>query len=255
MGYSRLSWVMIVILVVLFSHFLWFNRGIASEGIDPLQLEGEEESWQITLGVSRSTANFRRLSFESSGLWEERNHSEDTSFSLSSSFDINETIAIRGRLSWVVKVDDLSKTNLWTGAFATSNELVDEFAEGKLVIKYVVWQNPELKTYVLLPILDEEMTLGLTWSQDPIMVFPRISLSKGRMTFGTALSFVANSSFAFTGKASLSQGDNYSILGFGGGIVYSNNKQDGLKLSVSLRKGKITSLSLGVGLTYGEQTS
>lgn len=227
--------------------------GRGDAGINPLRFKKGQRKWQVTLNISRSISEVRRLSLEPTGLWEERSSLADTSVSISSTFDVNESIGLQGGLTWVVNEGEFSKTNLWTGRMDQAEKSEDELAGGKLMIKYVLWQNSELKAYFLLPVFGKEATAGLTWSQDPIMVFPRATLSGERLTLDSTVSFVANSAFALTGSGSFSYSEEQSVLGFGGGVVYRNGKYDGIKVTASVEKGRTTKLSLGVGFTYGEE--
>ncbi len=226
---------------------------LGDPGINPLRFEEGQRKWQVTLNIARATTDHRRLSLERTGLWEERRYLEDTAVSMSGTFDVNEAVSLQGGFTWLVNEYDFSETNLWTGVNNQVDGVEEELAGGKLMIKYGFWRNSELKAYFLLPIFGREATVGLTWSQDPIMVFPRVILSGERIGLDGTISFVTNPDFAITGSGSFSYSDGYSALGFGGGLVYRNGKHDGVKVSASLEKGRATKLSLGVGLTYGEE--
>lgn len=252
MGFTRVSRVTILILVVLFS-FLGLNRGMASEGIDPLQLEGEEESWQLTLSISRYLDGFSVHSRNKSGLWEEEKTIEGTRYVMSTTFDVNEGIGFRGGFSYYSNSVRTKKTNLWTGARETSEETSSSFGDAELKLKMDIWGNSEIKSYFLLPLLGGQAGFGLIWTRDPLMVLPKLTTDGTRLGLDTRISFIANSRMALTGNLSMEKRKNSSAIGLGVGMVYRNGEYDGIRVAASLRRGNSTKISLELGLSYGEE--
>jgi len=251
MGYSRLNGVTLVILVVLFPCFLGFNSGMASEGIDPLQLGGEEESWQMTLGISRYLDGFSVHKRKMSGLWEEEKTIEGTRYVMSTTFDINEGIGFRGGFSYYSDSVRSKKTNLWTGARETSDKTSSGFGDAKLKLKMDIWSNSEARSYFLLPLLGGQAGFGLIWTRDPIMLLPKLTTDGTIFGLDTGISFIANSRMALTGNISMEKRENSSAIGLGVGMVYRNGEYDGVRVAASLRRGNSTKILLELGLTYG----
>lgn len=250
MGFTRLSRVTILVLVVLF-FFLGPNRGMASEGIDPLQLEGEEETWQLTLDISRYLDGFSVHRRNKSGLWEEKKTIEGTRYAISTNFDVNEGIGFRGGFSYYSDSVRLKKTNLWTGARETSEESSSSFGDAELKLKMDIWGNSEIESYFLLPLLGGQAGFGLVWSRDPLMLLPKLRTDGTEFGLNTGISFIANSRMALTGNISMEKRENSSAIGLGVGVAYRNGEYDGIRVAAALREGNSTRISLELGLSYG----
>ena len=225
----------------------------SGDRVNPLRLGESQKSWQLTLDLSRYTNSFTTRTSNSSGVWEEERTISGTSFSLQSSFDLNKRIGFRGSAAYYTDSVKAEATNLWTGTRKTRRYDKSGFADASFKIKVSIWENSELKTHLLVPVLGGSAGLGVVWSKDPIMVFPKFTLSGTGFNLTTGMSFVANSSMALTGRVTLGEKGEKSLLGFGGGIVYRNGEYDGIQISASLKRGESVRVTLEVGLSYGEE--
>ncbi|MFB6291346.1 MAG: hypothetical protein ABEJ25_06425, partial [Candidatus Bipolaricaulia bacterium] len=178
---------------------------------------------------------------------------DGTSYNLQSSFELNERIGFRGGFSYFTDSVRTSSTNLWTGIRETAEKTSERFGEASLKIKIGLWENSELRTHFLVPVLGGPMGVGLVWSRDPVMIFPKLTFDGEEFGLNTGISFVANSKIALTGRLALREAGDSSVVGFGGGLVYRYGEYDGVQFSASLRRGDTTQVSLEVGLSYGEE--
>ncbi|MBS3788171.1 hypothetical protein KGY79_08275 [Candidatus Bipolaricaulota bacterium] len=225
----------------------------ASNRINPLRFGEGRKSWQLTLNFSRYLDRFTVHTRDSTGLWEKEEKIDGTYYSIRSSVELDEGIGFRGGISYRKDSVKSEATNLWTGGRETREKTSSQFGGATFKIKVSIWENSEIKSYVLVPVLGGSVGAGLVWSKDPVMVLPKFAITDGGFDLNTGVSFVANSKIAITGRISFSQERDSSSVGLGGGLVYRNGKYDGIQVSGSLRKGDSTQISLEVGLTYGQE--
>lgn len=245
---------LLVLIFIFVTVFLAYESSASSDGgISSLRFDTGKKKWQVTLDYSRTLTDTRNLELTSTGLWEQKSYLGISKFTLGSSLDITEYFGLQGAFTWVVESGKSRKTNLWTGEYRADSLPRGESLSGRLLVKYVFWRNAELQTYFLIPVFSRTGTVGLTWSRDPVMIFPKFSLMDDGFGLEVMVSFVANSSFAFTGDVSSSSRGGYSTLGLGGSVLYRNGEYNGVRISASLKKGRSTSVTLGAGLTYGEE--
>ena len=143
--------------------------------------------------------------------------------------------------------------NLWTGGRKTNQETLSKFEGASLKVKVSIWESSEIKSHFLVPVFGGPGGLGLVWSRDPVMVFPKFFIAEEGFNLNTGISFVANSNIAITGKMSFSRKEDSSTVGLGGGIVYRQGEYDGVRISASLKRGSSTRASLEIGLSYGQK--
>ncbi len=250
LSFVRTTAILLSILLVPVTSFHYVK---AEERMNPLRFGEDQKSWQITLNLSRSVTTYRDYITNSRGLWEVENNNLKTLYKVESSFDLNKRIGFRGSFSFYSSSVDSEKVNLWTGTREKTEVANSDFKNVSFKIKYIIWENSELRTYFLIPVLGDSVATGLTWSRDPMMVFPTITLTDSGVSIATRMSFVANKKMALTGGIGLTTGKENSRLGFSGGFVYREGQYDGIRVSASLTRGDVTSVTLGAGLSYGEE--
>ena len=230
-------------------------RGNTKGRINPLRLGVSQKSWQLTLNLSRYVDELKAHSESSRGLWEEEKTICGTFYQIQTSFDLNKSIAIRGSVSYRSDSIKTEATNLWTGTRKTNKEITSKFGRASFKIKVKIWENSELRTHLLVPVLGGSAGAGLVWSRDPVMVFPKLTINGKGFGINTGVSFVANSKVAITGRAEFRKEGDKSLVGFGGGLVYRDGEYDGVQVSASLQQGSSTQVSLEIGLSYGKEKS
>ena len=243
----------LAILITVLTLAIMYLPAESGDRINPLRFGEHEKSWQLTLNLSRYANSFTIHTSRSSGVWEEERAILGTTFSLQSSFDLNEHLGFRGNIACYTDSVKTEATNLWTGTRKISRYDKSGFGDASFKIKVSILENSELKTHLLVPVLGGPAGIGLVWTKDPIMVFPKFTLNGTGFNLTTGMSFVANSAMALTGRVALGKEGEKSVLGFGGGIVYRNGEYDGIKVSASLKRGESIRASLKVGLSYGEE--
>ncbi len=190
-------------------------RGKADSRINPLRFGVSQKSWQLTLNLSRYVDRLKIHTGSAEGLWEEVKTIYGTSYQLQSSFDLNERIGFRGGVSYRTDSIKTEAINLWTGSRKTSKGTSNRFGGASFKVKVGIWENSELKTYFLIPVLGGPAGVGLVWSRDPVMVFPKFSITGDGFDLNTGVSFVANTKIAITRKMSFSQEEDSSAVGLG----------------------------------------
>lgn len=228
-------------------------RAKANDRINPLRFGENRKSWQLTLNFSRYVDRLTFHTRDSTGLWEKEKKIDGTSYGLQSSVDLNGRIGFRGGFSYYTDSVKTEATNLWTGGREGSEETKSRFGGATFKIKVNIWENSEIKSHFLVPVLGGPVGAGLVWSNDPVMVFPKFSITDNGFDVNTGVSFVANPKIAITGQMSFSQEGDSSAIELGGGLVYRDGEYDGIQLSASLRRGNSIQVSLEVGLSYGEK--
>ncbi|MBS3737227.1 MAG: hypothetical protein V5A81_07900 [Candidatus Bipolaricaulota bacterium] len=242
-----------VLLLLITISFSGSVRARANDRVNPLRFGEDRKSWQLTLNFSRYLDKLTVHSRDKTGLWKKKKAIDGTSWSLRSSVELNERIGFRGGFSYRTDSIKTEATNLWTGGRETSEETSSQFGGATFKIKVSIWENSEIKSHFLVPVLGGSPEVGLVWSKDPVMVLPELSITDEGFDINTGVSFVANSKIAITGRISFSQEENRSTVGLGGGLVYRKGEYDGVRVSASLRRGDTTQVSLEVGLSYGQE--
>jgi len=246
---SRLVAALVLAIVIL---TLGTSKGMSEERINPLRFGESQKSWQMTLNFSRYVDRLTVHTKNARGLWEKAETVDGTSYRLRSSFELNKRIGFRGSISYRSDSIRSKAINLWSGTKTIDERTSNQFGGASFRIKFNIWENSELKTHLFLPVLGGPAAAGLVWSNDPIMVFPRLSIDGSGFDLNTGISFVANSKVAITGRMALNKEENGSAVGLGGGLVYRNGEYDGVKITAFLRRGDSTRVSLEVGLSYGQ---
>ncbi|MCF7889778.1 hypothetical protein K9M78_01000 [Candidatus Bipolaricaulota bacterium] len=245
--------VVLAFLLVLLILAVGTVQGKANDRINPLRFGKDRKAWQLTLNFSRYMDSLTVRTRDSTGLWEKEKKIDGTSYSLESSFELNEIIGFRGSFSYRTDSIKSEATNLWTGVKETSEETSGQFGGASFKIKVSIWENSEIKSHFLIPVLGGSAGAGFVWSRDPVMVFPKFAITGDGFDMNTGVSFVANSKIAITGQMSFSQEENGSVVGFGGGLVYRDGEYDGVQVSASLMRGDSTQVSVEIGLSYGQE--
>lgn len=228
-------------------------RARANDRLNPLRFGEDRKSWQLTFNFSRHLDRFTVRTRDSRGLWEKEKKIDFTSYGLRSSVDLNKRIGFRGSLSYRTDSIKSEATNLWTGDKDSSEETSSQFGGASFKIKVSIWENSEIKSHFLVPVLGGPASIGLVWSKDPVMVMPKLSITDDGFDLKTGVSFVANSKIAITGSMLFSREEDSSAAGLGGGLVYRKGEYDGIKVSALLRRGDSTQVSLAVSLSYGRK--
>ena len=237
---------------------LFLTTGSSIEGagrINPLRFGEEQKAWQLTFNVSRSVNSSSHHLKDPFGLWKVKSTNQNTLFNLESSIDLDKNIGFRGGFSFYFRSSDLEMVNLWTGEKESKQRSDKEFGNASLKLKYTLRQSSELETYFLIPILGGSATAGLSWSKDPVMIFPKLSITKSGYSIDTDVSFVTNSKIALTGGTYYQKKEKHSVLGFSGGVVYRNESFQGIQLSFALERSQYTTVIVELGMSYGEEKS